>query len=138
MEVNMEQTELKQKAEYYAKLPYTITIERRDDQGTYYVARYIELPHFIMTGSSPEEAVRELESEKLEWFEFNLEKGNKIPLPLKSRKYSGKIILRMSPRLHEHLIELSELQGVSLNNYMIKALTQASDYSEDQKTQSTC
>ena len=129
----MGEKEIKEKAKYYANLPYTIAIERRDDQGTYYVARYIELPHFIMTGSTPEEAVSELESEKLEWFELNLEKGNKIPLPLKSRKYSGKIILRMSPKLHEHLIELSELQGTSLNSYMIKTLSQASDFSLDQK-----
>jgi predicted HicB family RNase H-like nuclease len=76
-----------------------------------------------MTGNTPEEAVRELESEKLEWFEFNIEKGNKIPLPLKSRKYSGKIILRMSPNLHAHLIELSELQGKSLNSYRVKTLS---------------
>jgi predicted RNase H-like HicB family nuclease len=133
MEVRMESIELKKNAEYYANLPYTIAVERCDDQGTYYAARYVELPHFIMTGDTPEEAVRELESEKLEWFEFNLEKGNKIPLPLKSRKYSGKIILRMSPRLHEHLIELSELQGTSLNNYMVKALSQISDYNEDRR-----
>jgi predicted RNase H-like HicB family nuclease len=124
----MEEKEIKEKARYYANLPYTIAIERRDDQGTYYVARYIELPHFIMTGETPEEAVRELESEKMEWFEFNLEKGNRIPLPLKSRRYSGKIILRMSPRLHEHLVELSELQGTSLNNYMVKTLSQGSDF----------
>ncbi len=134
----MKQNESKKKAEYYASLPYTITVERRDDQGTYYVAKYIELPHFMMTGSTPEEAVRELESEKLEWFEFNLEKGNRIPLPLKSRKYSGKIVLRMSPKLHGYLIELSELQGISLNNYMVKALSQASGYNEQQKSETAC
>jgi len=122
--------ENKEKAQYYANLPYTITVERYDDQGVYYVARYIELPRFIMTGKTPEEAVRELESEKLEWFELNLEEGNKIPLPLKSRQYSGKIILRMSPKLHAHLIELSELQGTSLNNYMVKTLSQVSDFDE--------
>jgi predicted RNase H-like HicB family nuclease len=133
----MEEKELKEKAKYYANLPYTIAVERCDDQGTYYVARYIELPHFVMTGDTPEEAVRELENEKFEWFEFNLEKGNKIPLPLKSRQYSGKIILRMSPGLHEHLIEVSELQGKSLNNYMVKALSQASDYDDDQLAQTT-
>ena len=135
MEAN---TELEKKVEYYTNLPYTIAVERRDDQGTYYVARYIELPHFIMTGDTPEDAVKELEDEKRDWFEFNIEKGNKIPLPLKSRKYSGKIVLRMSPRLHEHLIELSELQGTSLNNYMVKALSRASDYGEDQQPDATC
>lgn len=134
----MVSNEIKEKTKYYANLPYTIAIERFDDQGVYYVARYIELPRFIMTGSTPEEALRELENEKLEWFELNLEEGNKIPLPLKTRKYSGKIILRMSPDLHARLIQLSELQGTSLNNFMVKALSQVSDYSENQRTQAVC
>jgi predicted HicB family RNase H-like nuclease len=125
--------ELKQKVEFYANLPYTIAVERRDDQGTYYVARYIELPNLLMTGDTPDEAVKDLEAEKREWFEFNIEKGNKIPLPLKSRKYSGKIILRMSPNMHEHLIRLAELQSTSLNSFMVKALAQVADYDEVQK-----
>ena len=126
----MEAKELEQKVDYYVNLPYTIAVERRDDQGTYYVARYAELPHLVMTGDTPEEAVRDLEAEKREWFEFNIEKGNKIPLPLKSRKYSGKIILRMSPNLHERLITLAELQGVSLKSFMVKAVAQAAGYEE--------
>jgi predicted RNase H-like HicB family nuclease len=80
----MEKNELKRKVEYYAGLPYTIVIERHEEQGGYYVARYVELSHFIMTGATPVEAVRELESEKREWFEENIKDGNKIPLPLKS------------------------------------------------------
>jgi excisionase family DNA binding protein len=80
----MDKTKLKKQAKYYASLPYTISVERRDDQGTYYAARYLELADFIMTGSTPDEAVRELESEKLEWFEENLKDGNQIPLPHKS------------------------------------------------------
>lgn len=130
----MEEKEIKEKAKYFASLPYTIIVEHHEEQGGYYVARYLELNHFIMTGDTPDEAVRELESEKLEWFEFNVEEGNKIPLPLKSRKYSGKIILRMSPKLHEHLIAISELQGTSLNNYMVKTLIQVSDFEEGQKS----
>jgi len=126
----MNEKEIKEQAEYYANLPYTITVERIDNQGTYYVAKYLELPHFIMTGDTPEEAVRELESEKLEWFEFNLEKGNDIPLPFKSREYSGKIILRMPPKLHKRITEVAELQGTSINNFMIKAVAQAADYEE--------
>ncbi len=122
--------ELKQKVDYYMKLPYTITIERREEQGGYYVARYLELPHFLMTGDTPEEAVKDLEAEKREWFQFNIERGNKIPLPLKSRKYSGKIVLRMSPNLHECLIRLAELQGTSLNSFMVKALAQAAGYND--------
>ncbi len=129
----MEESELKQKVEYYANLPYTIVIERHEEQGGYYVARYAELAHFVMTGVTPEEAVRELESEKREWFEENIKDGNKIPLPLKSRKYSGKVILRMPPELHEHLIGLTELQGKSLNSFMVEAVAQAADYEEPTK-----
>ena len=127
----MDKDELKKKVDYYSNLPYTIAVERCDDQGTYYVARYVELPHFIMTGDTPEEAVRELESEKCEWFEFNIEKGNTIPLPLKSRKYSGTISLRMSPQLHEHLVSLTELHGISLNTFVAKAVAQAAGFDEN-------
>jgi predicted HicB family RNase H-like nuclease len=134
MGINMNE-EIKKKVDYYMSLPYTIVIECRDDQGSYFVARYLELPHFLMTGDTPEEAVKELESEKREWFEFNIEKDNKIPLPLKSRKYSGKIILRMSPNLHEHLIRIAELQGTSLNNYMVKTLAQDTGYDESSKAE---
>jgi predicted RNase H-like HicB family nuclease len=126
----VDEKELKEKVNHYASLPYTIAVERWDDQGTYYVARYIELPHLLMTGDTPEEAVRELEIEKPEWLELNIKMGNKIPLPLKSRKYSGKIILRMSPNLHEHLVRLAELQGTSVNNLMVKAIAQAAGFEE--------
>ena len=124
------EAELKKKVDYYVNLPYTITIERRDDQGTYYVARFIELPHFLMTGKTPEEAAHELESEKREWFEDNIEAGNKIPLPLRSLKYSGKTSLRMPSHLHENLIILSELEGTSLNNFIVKALTRTVEHNE--------
>jgi antitoxin HicB len=132
-EVVMEEKVLKKKVDYYTNLPYTIVVEHHEEQGGYYVARYLELPHFVMTGATPDEAVRELESEKREWFEFNIQKGNKIPLPLKSRKYSGKVILRMPPSLHEHLISLTELQGISLNNFMVKAVAQAADFEKPLK-----
>jgi predicted HicB family RNase H-like nuclease len=129
----MEKNELKKKVECYASLPYTILIEHHEEQGGYYVARYIELPHFIMTGATPVEAVRELENEKREWFEENIKDGNKIPLPIKLRKYSGKIILRMPPALHEHLVNMTEIQGESLNSFMVKAVSLAADYVEPTK-----
>jgi hypothetical protein len=43
-------TELKKKVDYYVGLPYTMTIEYCEEQGGYYVASYIELPDFTMTG----------------------------------------------------------------------------------------
>ncbi len=126
----MTEEELKKQVEHYAGLPYTIAVEQRNDQGTYYVARYIELPHFLMTGDTPEEAVRDLEAEKREWFEFNIRQGNRIPKPLKSKKYSGRIIVRMSPGLHEYLACQADLQGTSVNNLMVKAIAREYGYED--------
>jgi antitoxin HicB len=122
---------LKQQVESYADLPYTITITREDDgHGVYYVARVIELPGLIMTGESPEEAFNELESVKKEWIETYIKLGNKMPLPLKYRKYSGKVILRMPPSLHENLVKIAELEGISFNQYMVSALSRSAGRDE--------
>ena len=112
-------------AEYYAQLPYTIVVERDDDQGVYYVARILELDGLFMTGETPEQAVAELEAVKKEWIESFLELGNKMPKPLKSRKYSGQYRIRMEPSLHESLTMLAELEGISLNQFMVTRLAQA-------------
>jgi len=78
---------MRDRVEYYANLPYTITVEKEDDcRGAYYTARVIELPDLLMTGATPGEAIAELESAKREWIEEYLKLGNKMPKPLKSRK----------------------------------------------------
>jgi antitoxin HicB len=135
----MKQTkDLKDQVEYYANLPYTITIERRDDQGTYYVARVVELPDLFMTGDSPEDAVAELESAKKEWIGTYLELGNKMPRPLKMRALSGKFQIRLSPTLHEALVLRAELDGVSLNKYITSALSRAVGQDEERTKDEVC
>lgn len=78
-----------------------------------------------MTGATPSEALEELESVKKECIEEYLKLGNKMSLPLKHRKYSGEIMLRMPPSLHENLVKIAELEGVSLNQYMVSALSKS-------------
>jgi predicted HicB family RNase H-like nuclease len=135
----MKQTkDLESQAEHYANLPYTITIERRDDQGTYYAARVVELPDLLMTGDTPEEAVAELESVKREWIETYLELGNKMPRPLKMRALSGKFQIRLSPTLHEALALRAELDGVSLNKYITSALSRAVGQDEGRTKEKVC
>ena len=127
----MRQKDLQEQVEHYASLPYTVTIDKEDDgHGIFYVARVIELPHLLMTGATPAEALEELESVKKEWIEEYLKLGNKMPVPLKHRKYSGKIILRMPPSLHENLVKIAELEGVSFNQYMVSALSKSAGKDE--------
>ena len=121
---------IKKQVEYYMNLPYTMTVRYLDEQGGYFVAGYIELPDLTMTGDTPEEAVKELLIEKPEWFETCLEQGIPIPLPIEPQKYSGKIIVRMPPSLHESLIRIAELEGVSLNEYMVSSLAKSAGRDE--------
>ena len=122
--------------EYYKKLPYRIVLERYDDQGTYWVARVAELPHCLIHGNTPEEAVKEIEEVKLDWIKSNLEDGLPIPEPT-STKYSGEIRVRMPPYLHQLLALRASNEGVSLNQYMVTGLARAVGLGEDRTSQTS-
>lgn len=122
---------------YYAKLPYTIILERHDDQGNYWVARVAELPHCLIHTDTPEEAVREIEEVKMDWIQSNLEDGLPIPEPT-STKYSGEIRVRMPPSLHQLLAQRASNEGVSLNQYMVAGLARAVGLDEGKEVQSSC
>ena len=133
----MVKEDIKTQAEFYLKLPYTTVVEYAENQDIYYVTRILELDGLIMIGDTPEEAVTELETVKKEWIESYLELGNKMPKPLKSRKFSGQYRIRMEPSLHESLVLLAEIEGVSLNQFMVTRLAQAAGeklYEEKDKT----
>jgi antitoxin HicB len=107
---------------YYARLPYTVMVEQWDDGGgPYWVARIAELPHCLIHGDTPEEAIREIQEVKMDWIRSNLKRGLPIPEP-RPHKYSGQIRLRISPSLHKLLAYRAETEGMSLNQYMATAL----------------
>jgi len=117
--------------EYYAKLPYQIVIEPWDDgNGPYYLARVLELQGCMIHGDTPEEALREIEGVKRDWIKTNIEIGNKMPQPLRARNFSGNIVVRMPPSLHETLATVAELECVSLNQYMVSALSRSAGRDE--------
>jgi len=123
--------------EYYKNLPYTVMLERHDDQGTYWVARIVELPHCLIYGNTPEEAIKEIEEVKLDWIQSNLEDGLPIPEPT-STKYSGEIRVRMPPSLHQLLAQRAANEGVSLNQYMVTGLARAVGLDEARKDKVSC
>jgi len=113
---------IKKDLEYYANLPYNIILEIWDDgEGPYWVARIAELPHCLIHGDTPGEAVSEIEEVKRDWIKSNLERGLKIPEPI-PHKHSGQISLRITPSLHRLLSDRAAVEGVSLNQYMTAAL----------------
>jgi len=115
-------SDIEKDLEYYAKLPYTVILEQWDDgNGPYWVARIAELPHCLIHGDTPEEAVKEIEEVKRDWIKSNLERGLPIPEPT-PRKYSGQTQIRISPTLHKLLAYRAEAEGMSLNQYMATLL----------------
>ncbi len=111
--------------EYYSKLPYKIILEVWDDgEGPYYVARVAELPHCLIHGDTPQEAITEIDEVKRDWIKSNLERGLKIPEPI-SLKHSGQISLRIPPSLHQTLADRASIEGTSLNQYMTTALARS-------------
>ena len=121
----------KKEIAFYTTLPYSVYVEPQDDgKGNYFVARVVELPDLFMTGSTREEAIAGLEAVKKDWIIEYLKLGNKMPRPLKSRSYSGKVIVRMPPFLHEALTRLAETEGVSFNQYMVTALARSAGRDE--------
>lgn len=115
-------TNIEKDLEYYAKLPYNIILEMWDDgEGPYWVARIVELPHCLIHGDTPEEAVAEIEEVKRDWIKSNLERGLKIPEPIPHR-YSGQIRLRIPPSLHRLLSDRAAVEEISLNQYMTAVL----------------
>lgn len=117
---------------YYKNLPYRIILERHDDQGIYWVARVAELPHCLIHGNTPEEAVKEIEEVRLDWIKSNLEDGLRIPEPT-ATKYSGEIRVRMPPSLHQLLAQRASNEGVSLNQYMVAGLARSAGQDEVSK-----
>lgn len=111
--------------EYYAKLPYNIIVEMwNDGDRPYWVARIAELPHCLIHGDTPEEAIAEIEEVKRDWIKSNLERGLKIPEPI-PHKHSGQIRLRIPPSLHKLLSDRAVIEGISLNQYMTVALARS-------------
>jgi len=54
-------------------LSYTITLKRGISDGKeYWVVRVVELPHCVTHGTTPEEALKDIEDAKREWLKSNL------------------------------------------------------------------
>ena len=129
--MKIESRDIESMVEHYADLPYTFAIEKWDDgNGPYYVVRVLELPGCMIHGATAVEAMGEMIDVMRDWIRTNLELGRKIPEPSRRQHYSGKVILRMPPSLHESLIRRAAIEGVSLNQYMVSALSRTSGYDE--------
>jgi antitoxin HicB len=103
--------------------PYTRELITNED-GTWF-ARIVEFPGCMTEGNTAEEAIGNLEDAMAAWVEIKIEDGDPIPAPLSTDQYSGKFLMRVPKTLHRELARRADLEGVSLNQFALTALSRS-------------
>jgi antitoxin HicB len=107
----------------YLALPYRISLSRSEPDGEW-VAQVEELPGCVAKGESPERAARAVRTSMRAWLEEALVDGREIPEP-RANGHSGRLLLRMPNTLHAELARRADHEGVSLNQFIVGALSGA-------------
>ena len=106
---------------YFLGLRYRIELEEDEDGG--FVAHHPELRGCIAQGETADEAVQNLRDARAAWIQVRLEDGLSVPEPREQSSCSGRLLLRMPRSLHEELADAAERDGVSLNQFVVAALS---------------
>lgn len=102
---------------------YRVTWSLEDDE---YVATCLELPSLSWLAGTQEDALRGLRDVVTEVVQDLQDNGEPVPEPLSSRSYSGKFNLRVGEQLHRRLAMEAAEEHLSLNQYVIRRLNNAS------------
>ncbi len=107
----------------YKMIVYTI----KSGKGFDYIAEYPALKGVSGVGTSEFEAISDLIANA----EVNIAALKEAGLPIPEEdsyiktEYSGKLSLRLSSSLHKKIAELSEQEGVSINQCIVEAVAEA-------------
>lgn len=118
----------KRDLDYYMKLNYEIILKKIDKyEEVFYQAytRELDPVAFYGVGDTPVEAIKSFEYTKEEMFKDYLAEGLEIPEPEleEVEKYSGKFVVRTTPKIHRDLIREAKKQKLSLNSLINSIFT---------------
>lgn len=108
---------------YYLNMPYTRELIAEPEGGWF--IRIKELPGCMSQGETVEEAMEMINDAMRGWLKVALSSGLKIPEPRTEEEFSGKFVVRVPKSLHRKLVEIAELEGVSLNQWINVILAEA-------------
>lgn len=111
----------------YLVQPYAITLTPdRDSAGEQgWVASVEELPGCVSQGATPEAAVEHVREAMAAWIEAAVANGSEVPEPRSLSRYSGRFVVRLPESLHAELARRADLEGTSLNQFVVAALAGA-------------
>ena len=110
-------------ARKFLKKPYTRALIPDEESGTL-TALIVEFPGCLAQGATPAEAYERLEAAAESWIEAALEMQQEIPPPFSDTQFSGRFALRLPRSLHRQTAQLAELEGISLNQFIVSALSE--------------
>jgi predicted HicB family RNase H-like nuclease len=94
------------------KYTYRVTWSEEDDE---FVGLCAEFPSLSWLSVDPEDALKGVRALVKECVEDMVQNGESFPIPISTRKYSGKFMVRVPPEVHKHLATEAAESGVSLN-----------------------
>ncbi len=104
----------------YVAQPYS-RILVPDGSGRYF-AEVLEFPGCFSEGDTPGQAMDNLNEAMEAWIEAALDSDQRIPEPIATAGYSGRVLLRLPKSLHREAARRAEMDGVSLNQYLVAAI----------------
>lgn len=122
-------TAVRRALEDYLALPYRISLARSEPDGEW-LAQVEELPGCVARGESAERATRAVRTTMRAWIEEALADGREVPEP-RANGHSGRLLLRMPNTLHAELARRADHEGVSLNQFIVGALSGAVGWMRD-------
>lgn len=111
----------------YLALPYHFQLmqDHASDGTSGWVASVVELPGCLAQGASAAEAIERAQEAMEAWIDDALAVGDPVPRPAPATRASGRLLLRMPASLHERLIAEATSENVSLNQFVVAALSGA-------------
>jgi len=103
------------------KFTYRVMWSEEDQE---FVGTCAEFPSLSWLESTPEAALKGIRALVKSVVKDMKEDGEKVPVPISSRKYSGKFMVRVPPEVHRHLAVEAAESGVSLNRLASTKLAQ--------------
>ena len=93
------------------------------DEDACFVASVPSLPGCMSHGNTTDEAARNILDAATGWLETAVEHDDHVPPP--PRGMSGKLLVRVPKSLHEDIAKRADIDGVSINQWVVAALAKA-------------
>lgn len=106
----------------YLKRPYGRIVVPESDGS--FRAEIIEFPGCIAVGDTESKALSRLRDVAESWLESTIARKQRVPEPIESTGYSGKLVVRLPKSLHRKAAQQAARDGVSLNQFIVSSVAE--------------